>query len=93
MSSHLLLKWLHLPAARGALRRAIDGFLDGYGHGPGTAEPAHLGRVVGCLLIARVIGSSPAEYLTAAERPVVLGAGRSLLDRPCAPAEWTGRLG
>jgi aminoglycoside phosphotransferase (APT) family kinase protein len=61
--THLLLKSVHLPAHAGRLRECVDAFLSAYG----AFEAAHLWGVVGCLLLARVVGSSPAEYLTPGE--------------------------
>jgi 5-methylthioribose kinase len=66
MLTHLVLKGVHRPAARPLLRDAAHAFLDGYREAAGGAA-AHDADVVaelGCLLLARVDGKSPAEYLT-----------------------------
>jgi len=56
--NHLLLKAIHRPEDAGAYRACAAAFLAAYGAAPpGTV--AHLG----CLLLARVDGKSPAEYL------------------------------
>lgn len=92
MCSHLLLKWVHLPAARVELQVGLEAFLRAYGAGPGTADTRHLGEVVACLLLARVAGSSPADYLTVPEREQVLAGARRLVLGADDPAAWTERL-
>jgi len=87
MSTHLLLKWLHLPEHRAELRTALESFLEEYGDGPGAVEAEHLRRTVACLLLARACGSSPAEYLTNSERARVIEGGSRLL-RDAAPHSW-----
>lgn len=82
--THLLLKSVHLPAHADQLRECVRAFLDAYGpEGPGAADAAHLWGVVGCLLLARVVGSSPAEYLSAEEaQRVEAGASWILRHQP-----------
>lgn len=77
--THLLLKALHLPATRAALLAERDAFLTAYGQGPGVAHAGHLRRLVACLLLARVRGSSPVEYLTRAEQEHVLARASVLI--------------
>ncbi len=95
LASHLLLKALHLPSARGELHAALADFLTAYGDGPGTRDVGHLRRVVACLLLARVRGSSPVEYLSSAEQDRVLERAAALLlardDVPQRPLAtyWT----
>jgi 5-methylthioribose kinase len=67
LNTHLLLKAVHRPEDAGNYRVAAEAFNDGY-----TASvredlrtaPEQLAAHVGCLLLARVDGKSPAEYLT-----------------------------
>ena len=83
--SHLLMKAVHRPDLAGPLDAAGTGFLDRYRAGvPARLAPdlPYLSEQVGCLLLARVAGRSPAEYLTAAGRDGVWRLGRSLLDQP-----------
>jgi aminoglycoside phosphotransferase (APT) family kinase protein len=87
--THLVLKGVHRPQDRAALRRAATAFLDAYMSVAGAAAPDD-GAVVaelGCLLLARVDGKSPAEYLTgeiatgrvrSMARDLLLGGGRRL---------------
>lgn len=86
MLNHLLLKTVHRPDAAVAYRACGAAFLDAYGSRASRAlafDPAYLWGQVGCLLVARVDGKSPAEYLTDAERLVARSAGtRLLLDPP-----------
>jgi 5-methylthioribose kinase len=90
MLNHLLLKAVHRPAELAAYRACADAFLAGYGR---EAEPAYVFGHVGALMVARVDGKSPAEYLTGAERLLARALGtRFVLDPPdSADAAW-GRL-
>lgn len=64
--THLALKSIHRPSAREAYRRCAEAFLDAYGE-----PPRDTGLHLACLLLARVDGKSPAEYLTPAGREEV----------------------
>jgi aminoglycoside phosphotransferase (APT) family kinase protein len=88
MLAHLLIKTVHLPASAGDLRACAGAFLSGLrGSGlRGSADEAHLIGQVGCMLLARVDGKSPAKYLTAPEQHEVRELGRILLARPPAAA-------
>ncbi|MCK9922327.1 aminoglycoside phosphotransferase family protein [Frankia sp. AgPm24] len=82
---HLLLKSVHRPAAAPAYAAAARAFLTGLdAERPGAAalDPAQLIRQTGCLLLARVDGRSPADYLTAVGRGQVRSLGRGLLLDP-----------
>jgi 5-methylthioribose kinase len=72
---HLVLKTHHVPACASAYRETARRFLDAYG----TTVDDRLAANVGCLLLARVDGKSPADYLTAPERDAVRTLGRALL--------------
>ena len=65
--NHLLLKSFYRPAWSGELSRAASAFWGACRAGVpaecGWIEPATLGHL-GCLLLARVDGKSPAEYIT-----------------------------
>jgi aminoglycoside phosphotransferase (APT) family kinase protein len=65
--THLTMKAVHLPGYARALDRAAHAFMDSYAVAAGpelTPEVAGTLRHVGALLLARVHGKSPAEYLT-----------------------------
>lgn len=84
MLNHLLLKTIHRPGDGAAYRACADAFVSAYGEQPDEYVLAHLG----CLLLARVDGKSPAEYLTDDERVAARERARSiLLDRPEALGE------
>lgn len=90
MTNHLMLKAIHRPADRGAYRAVSLAFLATYEERAGSAvsfEPPYLVGLTGCLMVARVDGKSPAEYLTGTERLVARTLGsRLLLDPPASPA-------
>jgi 5-methylthioribose kinase len=76
LHNHLLLKAIHRPARRDIYRACADAFDAAY------TEPVDRGYVrqhLGCLLLARVDGKSPAEYLTEDERTTARAMARSVL--------------
>src|SRR5699024_9790070 len=84
---HLLLKSVHQPARATAHAAAARAFVDAYRSvpdAPGGIVDAVLSAHVGCLLLARVFGKSPAEYLTETDRRRVAALGTGMLRR--APA-------
>ena len=83
--NHLLLKTIHRPAAAADYEACGAAFLDAYGP---QLDTAYVLGLVGCLMLARVDGKSPAEYLTQAERERARSAGAGLLtDPPASPTE------
>lgn len=90
LSNHLLLKAFHRPhqwcdyaAAAAAFWRAL---CETTGPGFDWLEPAAM-RHLGCLLLARVDGKSPAEYLTSeAVKNRVRDAATSLIIHPAGSA-------
>lgn len=76
MLTHLVMKSIHLPARATRLRSAADAFLVGYGSS--VPEP-RVTAELGCLLLARVDGKSPAEYLTEPERETARALAYDLL--------------
>ena len=89
MASHLTLKALHRPACAplydacvrtfiGAYVREVEGAADATGS-PLLPEWPYLLSHVGALLVARVVGRSPAEYLTDEEKGLALQLGTELL--------------
>jgi len=69
--THLLLKAVHLPIMSESLHECCTGFLDAYARTIPFEDPSYLYGLVGCLLLARVLGSSPVEYLTKEEARVI----------------------
>ena len=86
LASHLMLKAVHQPAARARLRAALDAFLAGYRGAAGgadllDAEP-WLVRGTAALMLARVDGKSPVEYLQAEDGATVRALATHWLDDP-----------
>jgi 5-methylthioribose kinase len=77
--NHLLLKTIHRPADADAYRECARAFLAAYGDVP-AGVTAHLG----CQLLARVDGKSPAEYLDERGRRVARSAAIALIRHPPA---------
>lgn len=80
--SHLAMKSLHEPSLSHRFEQAARSFVDGYEQGLPLGSQPDWHRVlgiVGCLLLARVAGKSPAEYLTVAERSEAWQLGLALL--------------
>ena len=87
--NHLLLKCLWTPAAAPGFLACFDGlarvYLDGVEWEPRERLEARAAALLPGLLLARVDGRSPVEYLTAdADRDLVRGAARGLLRAPAA---------
>ncbi len=85
MLNHLLLKTIHRPSSRAGYEACGEAFWEVYRRGvpPDLApEPAYLLGLVGCLMLARVDGKSPAEYLTDGGRGQAWERGISLLTEP-----------
>ncbi|HRI18588.1 MAG TPA: aminoglycoside phosphotransferase family protein, partial [Burkholderiaceae bacterium] len=85
--NHLLLKCLWNPAAAPALLDAFDllaqTYLQGVGWEPGNALEARAAALLPGLLLARVDGKSPVEYITAdAQRDTVRRVASALLHAP-----------
>ena len=85
MLNHLLLKRLHRGGPGSGIESCVTDFWDGYrGAVPEALLPDFryvLGHV-GCLMVARVDGKSPAEYLSPDEREAARTAGSRLLLAP-----------
>ena len=89
MLTHLLLKSVHRPAAAPRYGRAAAAFIDGYGQ----TSADRVVSTLGCLILARVDGKSPAGYLTAPEQDTVRALGVGILsDPPPGPLEVWPRL-
>ncbi len=82
MLTHLVLKGVRRPQDRAMLRAAAQAFLAAYDEAAAAAAAEHSAAVaeLGCLLLARIDGKSPAEYLTAeADREAVRLLARDIL--------------
>ena len=100
--NHLLLKCLWRPASTGALLDAFDTFATSYLAGvdwePRDALEARAAALLPGLLLARVDGKSPVEYLARnTDRGIVRRAATRLLLAPVARLEavraaWRGEL-
>lgn len=77
--NHLALKTIHRREAASAYEACAQSFLDAYDDLP---DPAYVFGLVGCLMLARVDGKSPAEYLTGQEREQARSHGIALLSDP-----------
>lgn len=92
--THLMLKSVRSPGNAEAYRKCALLFIDGYTSVEGAervtlGEP--LGLQVGCLLLARVHGKSPVEYLGPRQQAAVVHLGASLVRSPTDPFRmWPG---
>ncbi|MBU3068048.1 phosphotransferase [Nocardia sp. NEAU-G5] len=84
LNTHLLLKAVHRPEDTLGYHGVADAFNHGYTsavHGDLVPESGQLAAHVGCLLLARVDGKSPAEYLTHSGRGRVRELALAALHR------------
>jgi 5-methylthioribose kinase len=79
LTSHLVLKGIARPASQARMHACVDAFVEAYGR---PLEPAYLLGHVGCLLLARVDGKSPVEYLGESERARVRVLAGALIESP-----------
>jgi 5-methylthioribose kinase len=84
MLSHLLLKRLHTPEASHDLDLCIEDFWGAYRESAASHLPsvAYVNGHTGCLMVARVDGKSPVEYLSNDEREAARRVGSDLLLDP-----------
>jgi 5-methylthioribose kinase len=83
--NHLLLKAIHRPGSRPGYRACAEAFVGAYVRGVPydlVPETEYLLGLTGCLMLARVDGKSPAEYLSEEERERARAAGIALLTDP-----------
>ncbi len=76
--NHLTLKMFHVPAQHGSLRETVGAFLDGL-FLAGVKLPDWWLPLLGGLMLARVDGKSPAEYLCKEDQPRIREAAKRLL--------------
>jgi hypothetical protein len=86
------LKTVHSPTCSDAIAQAADAYLAAYSaEGLGVLD-AELSRATGCLILARVIGDSPVDYLDSTElKAAALRLGESLLQAPVAADGYVRR--
>lgn len=86
--NHLLLKSYHLPTMQISLRAEVLAFWRAYagliGWEPAAALEARVAAVLPMLLLARIDGKSPVEYLTEPAREQVRAAAQPLIVAPAA---------
>lgn len=95
MLNHLALKAIHRPEYADRYEACALSFWQAYRGGvqPGFAGPtAYVLGHLGCLMLARVDGKSPAEYLTVAEQARARALALSLLATPPASLECAWRM-
>jgi aminoglycoside phosphotransferase (APT) family kinase protein len=94
--THLLYKALAHPPLRADLTQAFQGLLDVYREGldwePQAAFDARLSQLLPALMLARIDGKSPLEYLSAQERAQSREFCLKHLQQPPASAEVLRRL-
>jgi aminoglycoside phosphotransferase (APT) family kinase protein len=100
--NHLLLKCLWNPAAAPRLIEALESLAAAYRQAVRWESPTALeeraARLVAALLLARVDGKSPVEYLAAADQRLVREIAIPLIEVPPRSLEeikraWAARLG
>jgi hypothetical protein len=81
--NHLLLKAVHLPQIRPELLGAAEVFyntwIDGLPADAQSAVTTRLAALLPCLMLARIDGKSPVEYLSEANRGLVRTIARPLI--------------
>jgi 5-methylthioribose kinase len=89
---HLLLKIVHSTSCPDELARSAEAYLAGYASAGLGVMDLELARATGCLILARVIGDSPVDYLDSAElRANAVRLGESLLLAPVMPGGYVRR--
>ena len=89
---HLLLKIVHSRSCVDEIVQSADAYLTAYDTEGLKVLDAELSRATGCLILARVIGDSPVDYLDSAElKAAALHLGESLLAAPVAADRFTQR--
>jgi aminoglycoside phosphotransferase (APT) family kinase protein len=89
---HLLLKVIHSATCADEIGRSADAYLEAYAAEGLAVLDDELSRATGCLILARVIGDSPVEYLDSAEQKgAALHLGESLLLAPASVDRYVGR--
>jgi 5-methylthioribose kinase len=97
MLNHLMLKAIHRPAVFERYEHAAAAFWEAYSSrvsGPLTPDPSYVVLQTACLMLARVDGKSPAEYLSEGERLLARSLStRMLLEPPGSVEDGWDALG
>jgi aminoglycoside phosphotransferase (APT) family kinase protein len=84
--NHLILKSVHLPASRARLLQSVLEFWQVYAPHVGWEEPkaleARTAALLPALMLARIDGKSPVEYLSEPERDWIRAKALILLEHP-----------
>jgi aminoglycoside phosphotransferase (APT) family kinase protein len=89
---HLLLKIVHSELCSDQIARSAEAYLAAYSAEGLPVLDAELSRATGCLVLARVIGDSPVDYLDSVElRAAALRLGESLLLAPAVADGYVKR--
>src|SRR6266567_3362750 len=89
---HLLLKIIHARGCVDQMVQSADAYLAAYRAEGLDVLDAELSRATGCLILARVIGDSPVDYLDSAElKAAALRLGERLLAAPVAADRYVQR--
>jgi hypothetical protein len=80
-----VLKAMREQASRQAFQTLIQGFLGGYRSTGLPILDLDLIKVTGCLMLARIEGSSPVDYLTDLDRSEVLALATSMIVADAKP--------
>lgn len=93
LTAHLTLKSIHLPALAGLLQDAMSACFAGYAEVSKVhpQEMPDLDQQVGALLLARVSGRSPVEYLDASQAHTAVVWGGQLLTQQVTLADVGNR--
>ena len=85
--SHLILKANRRQAVPQAMRQAILGFMAGYrAQGPAVLDQCLI-RITGCLLLARLEGPSPVDYLADIDVPGMRLLATEMITQPASSIE------
>ncbi|MEP2715145.1 phosphotransferase [Pseudophaeobacter sp.] len=86
--NHLILKAIHLPQTRAALFAAVGTFWQAYSPHvcwePLAGLEARICRLTAALMLARIDGKSPVEYLTETQRTQIREIALSRIKQPVA---------
>src|SRR5690606_29670023 len=84
--NHLILKSIHLPPLRSELLQQAQAFADTWlGHFPSSLRPElddRAAALLPCLMLARVDGKSPVEYLDEDSREKVREISIPMIEEP-----------
>jgi len=86
--AHLILKSALADGYPNEMRAAIGAFLDAYRKAGLPVIDAGLAEVTACLLLARLFGKSPPDYLERVDAPLVEHVARTLLTLGRAPTAF-----